>query len=240
MNPIPVVHTHKDFIVINKPSGIAMHDPENGILAVLQRQLNLQGMHLCHRLDTVTSGCLLLARNAQAAAIIGDLFANRLIQKFYIAQLSKKPNKKQGTIAGDMKNRRRGQHVLLKSKDNPAVTQFFSSTLSSGERVAIVKPLTGKTHQIRVAMKSVGSPIVGDELYGGTPADRTYLHAWGLQFIYQAEEFQLFASPQYGQSFTHSAFAKWLSELDSPAKLPWPRYQLPSNMSDKPKDNTDD
>ena len=213
-----------------------MHDSENGIIAQTKHYENLSSLYLCHRLDTVTSGCLLMAKHADAAAELSGLFAHRQIQKYYLAFLSNKPTKKQGTVSGDMKNRRRGQHILLKSKDNPAITQFFSHHIDGLGRIAIVKPLTGKTHQIRVAMKSIGAPILGDTLYGASPADRVSLHAYSLCFEYKGNDFSFTALPKEGSLFTATACQTWLSVHKNMTDLPWPDYKFPraayTNVSD--------
>lgn len=199
-----------------------MHDSDRGIVSLLKSQLNTSNLFLCHRLDTDTSGCLCLAKTSSAAAIIGDAFAHRTVNKYYLAITDAKPQKKQGTVIGDMKNRRRGQHILTKTRENPAVTQFFSYGLTPGIRASLVKPLTGKTHQIRVALKSLGAPILGDTHYNGTSADRMYLHAWRLSIPFEGETISITAPTESGLHFTTSAFEQWIAELDEPDKLAWP------------------
>ena len=222
---IEICLEHKDFIIVNKPSGVAMHDVNEGIVALTKSQYANEALLPCHRLDTPTSGLLILAKSSEAAAEFGELFERRAIQKFYVALTDGKPKKKQGTIEGDMKNRRRGQHVLLKSKDNPAATQFFSNGLTPGIRATIVRPLTGKTHQIRVAMKSNGSPILGDTHYSGKSSDRLYLHAYQLSFCYQNEQFTVCRPPTSGQHFCTDAFAAWIEQVGAPELLKWPAYK---------------
>ena len=220
---VSILLSHPDFIVVNKPVGVAMHDSETTLLRLLQQQQGLSELHLCHRLDTPTSGVMLLARHPHAAATLGELFAARRIQKYYLALTSKKPKKKQGSIIGNMQKRRAGQWMLCPSTTHPAVTQFFSYGLEEGVRVVLVKPLTGKTHQIRVAMKSLGSPILGDTLYGGAQSDRCYLHAWGLTFDYNGETFSCFSTPQQGEWFQRAVFTRWLEQAPDVARLPWPK-----------------
>lgn len=227
-NTICGIFAHRDFIVIDKPVGVPMHDSERGVVTLAQQHFNIDKLYLVHRLDTVTSGCLILAKHAQAAADLSALFAQHRIQKYYLAVTDKKPKKKQGTIAGDMINRRRGQHALLKTKENPAVTQFFSEALTPPLRVCVVKPLTGKTHQIRVALKSVGSPILGDEHYGGTPNDRTYLHAFQLCFTYQNEQIQVSCPPREGEVFQTEAWQTWLAKQGEVSQRAWPSYTHPT------------
>ena len=65
----------------------------------------------------------------------------------------------------------------------------------------MVLPRTGKTHQIRVALKSLGAPILGDRLYAGTPADRVYLHAWRLCFPFRGESLRFESLPAHGDQF---------------------------------------
>lgn len=218
-----VIFSHPDFYIINKPAGITMHDAEHGIVQQVCKALEETDLHLVHRLDDGTSGCLILARNPQAAARFEVLFRTRQVQKYYLALVEKKPKKKQGTITGDMKNRRNGQHILLKSQQNPAVTQFFSYGFADAPRLMLVKPLSGKTHQIRVAMKSLGSPIVGDTLYSAIPADRLYLHAWGLEFEYEGEPVSVFCTPSGGEYFAHQSIAGWLAKTPHPNTLNWPK-----------------
>lgn len=152
-----------------------------------------------HRLDTPTSGALLIARNARAAAELSQLFAQRQISKTYIAIAAGKPKKKQGLISGDMDNVRRGNWRLLHSQNNPAQTRFFSYSLKPGYRYYLLHPLTGRTHQLRVALKSLGTPIVGDQRYGGEANEYLHLHAWKLSFNYQQQAFSLQVDmPNYG------------------------------------------
>lgn len=200
-----------------------MHDSDTALLRLMQQQHGLSALHLCHRLDTPTSGIMVLARHAHAAAVFGELFAARRMQKYYLALTCKKPKKKQGSIIGDMQKRRAGQWMLCPTTHHPAITQFFSYGLEEGIRLALVKPLTGKTHQIRVAMKSLGSPILGDTLYGGVESDRCYLHAWGLTFEYLGQRVSCFAPPQQGDWFQRPVFTQWLAQPPDVEQLPWPK-----------------
>ncbi|WP_211162710.1 TIGR01621 family pseudouridine synthase [Alteromonas ponticola] len=226
---VKIVYDHQDFIVVDKPVGMPMHDSARGIVVSSENVLGEKDLHLCHRLDTGTSGCLILAKSPTAAAQFEQLFSQRKIQKYYLALTQLKPNKKQGTVIGDMKNRRRGQHILVKSRENPAVTQFFSSSVEAGRRGAVVKPLTGKTHQIRVALKSLGSPILGDTFYGGIESDRMYLHAWQLHFSYRGESIRCICPPNEGKLFQSAPFKNWLAKQPPPTSLPWPPFNLPAS-----------
>ncbi|MCY7296585.1 TIGR01621 family pseudouridine synthase [Alteromonas sp. a30] len=221
---VPIVYKHNDFIVINKPAGIGVHREGNapGIIELVQAQHRFNKLWLVHRLDKVTSGLLILALNSHAAAQLSALFSEKAIQKYYFALSDKKPKKKQGSIVGDMEKSRNGLFKLTHSKQNPAITQFFSKGVS-GLRLFVLKPATGKTHQLRVAMKSLGSPILGDTAYTGSPSDRAYLHAYALSFVYQNESMTISTMPQTGEHFLDQAQTALYSEYLTPNTLPWPQ-----------------
>ncbi len=194
---------HPQFVVLNKAPGIGMHD-ENGVLGLVseaRRQLDMM-LYPVHRLDKVTSGLLLLARTTEANRELSMAFAAHQVDKTYLALSQHKPKKKQGWIKGDMERGRRGSWLLTRSMHNPAITWFDSFGLGDGLRLFKVQPKTGKTHQIRVALKSLGSPIIGDELYGAPPSDRVYLHAAQLKFPFQQQSWSFSALPTQGLLFS--------------------------------------
>ncbi len=195
-----ICYQHQDFIVINKPIGVSVHkdNEETGLTTQLAEQLGVKQVWLVHRLDKVTSGLLILALNRETAVTFSQFFANHQIQKTYWALATEKPKKKQGKIVGDMARSRNSTWKLCHSKQNPAITQFQSDSIEPKLRHFILQPKTGKTHQLRVAMKSLGSPILGDRLYGGEPSDRVYLHAYQLDFNYQGQTFCINCLPEEG------------------------------------------
>lgn len=201
---------HHDFVMINKPCGVSVHkdNEAEGLTEKLAKQLGVPQVWLVHRLDKITSGLLILALNRETAVDFYHLFAQHQIQKTYWALSDSKPKKKQGKIVGDMQKARNGAWKLCHSKNTPAITQFHSQSLVGLIEVGLIdiplrhfvlQPKTGKTHQLRVAMKSLGSPILGDQLYGGTTSDRVYLHAYQLEFDYRGEHFCVNALPESGQ-----------------------------------------
>lgn len=224
---IEIIYQHDDFVVINKPPAIAVQNEEeqHGILPVICAQLGIERLWLVHRLDKVTSGLLILAKSEKAAAEFGKQFEAHQIQKFYLALATKKPKKKQGTVSGGMKKVRDGLWILDNSFNQRASTQFFSFGLLPNKRLFIVKPLSGKTHQIRVMMKSLGSPILGDNLYKGDSAERTYLHAYALKFTYQQQNIALLCRPTNGEFFLLAETQALISTLDTPWTLAWPNYK---------------
>lgn len=199
--PFHIVADHADWLALYKPEGIGMHSEhqETGLVVQASQQLGYP-LWPVHRLDKVTSGILLLAKNAAAAARLSALFAEHRIEKIYLAQAQGKPGKKQGWVKGDMEKARNGCHKLARTMNNPAITRFISHfDESSGNRLYLLRPYTGKTHQLRVALKSLGCPILGDIRYGAEAADRTYLHALALRWQDEEGEHSLFCLPQTGQ-----------------------------------------
>ncbi len=161
--------------------------------------------HPVHRLDKLTSGLLLVALDSDTNRALSHMFQQQLIAKNYVAITrfgqGKSPKKKQGTIKGDMAQARDGSYKLLQTKVNPAHTDFVSVALQDRRRFVLLTPKTGKTHQLRVAMKSISMPILGDERYGGEAADRLYLHAFRLVFTLNGVEFIYQCRPKTGDYF---------------------------------------
>lgn len=216
---LDIIYQTDDFIIIYKPCGISVHKDQSeiGLTTLLANQLDVPQLWLVHRLDKVTSGLLILALNAESAAEFFRLFSEHHIQKTYLALSNQKPKKKQGLIVGDMQKVRNGAWKLCQSKENPAITRFESVSCEPNLRLFILKPQTGKTHQLRVAMKSLGSPILGDTLYGKNTEniDRTYLHAARLQFEFKGQAFDVFTPPKEGEWWHRDAVQSQIQKFSS-------------------------
>ncbi len=218
-----------DFVVLDKTPGVSFHS-EDGAGLVVQAAAELgYALFAVHRLDKVTSGLILFAKSSAAAAVLSELFASRQIQKFYLALSTGKVAKKQGWVKGDMAPARRGAYKLLSSMQNPAISYFISHGFNEATelpprcRLYLIKPFTGKTHQIRVTLKSVSAPILGDELYQAEAADRVYLHAYALSFNYQGQLYQYRLLPTAGELFQSPAVQQQLQTLwQEPWSLQWP------------------
>ncbi|GAX23945.1 hypothetical protein FisN_26Lh002 [Fistulifera solaris] len=213
---IPILYESKEILAINKPSGIQHHSTtdELGIVALIRQQYDQKHpttrLYSVHRLDRVTSGILLLAKTPEAARELTRLFREKKIVKYYTAlSYHKATQKKQGWIQGGMERGRRKSWMLVrKNTTNFAQTRFFSAglgQLSAANGLAplalsnskettplaprtllLLRPYTGKTHQLRVAAKSVGLPLAGDPVYkdrydSSATLNRTYLHATALE-----------------------------------------------------------
>lgn len=214
-----------DYWVVNKPAGMSFHaeSQELGFMQWMHEHYPDQTFYPVHRLDKITSGLILLAKNKQAAQMFGQMFERHLMTKFYLAISTKKPKKKQGSIKGGMQQGRRGSWMLNQTNENFAHTQFFSTPLKPGVRLFLLKPRTGKTHQLRVALKSIGAPILGDVRYGGEVSDRGYLHAFYLSFDWLGETKVYQAAPGSGKEFECVESAMLEAGFTSPSELVWPK-----------------
>lgn len=221
--PIPIIFENEQLVVIDKPAGISFHsEHEAGIVVLTAAQLGQQ-LYSVHRLDKMTSGLLILAKDPKTAHHLTTLFEAREIEKYYLAISLRKPKKKQGWVKGDMASSRRGSYKLLATTENPAITRFISASLRPNERLFLVKPYTGKTHQIRVALKSLGAPIAGDERYANADEarleERGYLHAYALRFELDGKVYRFVSPPHEGERFCSGVFKTQLQEWHAPWDL---------------------
>lgn len=233
-----IIDQNDDFLVVNKSPNISVHKDEEEIpwVTSIEKQCQIEKLYLVHRLDKMTSGIVLLAKNATSARALSSLFSTRQIEKFYLALSDKKPKKKQGLICGDMVRSRRSMWKLTQSKKNPATTQFISTANEQGLRLFLCKPYTGKTHQIRVALNALGAPILGDPLYAKLNADpkidRGYLHAYAMRFEYQNKIYEFVCQPKLQQGlgayWECSLVQACLNQWQTPWLLHWP--ELPKNI----------
>ncbi|MFP8965152.1 TIGR01621 family pseudouridine synthase [Pokkaliibacter sp. CJK22405] len=224
----------QDFLLVNKCPGINFHsEDEAGLAAAIKADLKLDSLYPVHRLDKVTSGLVLFGKTLEFTQSIGIQFETHQIKKLYVALSDKRPSKKQGWIKGDMVKARRGAWKLTPTMKHPAITQFSSINVRAGLRSFFLFPHTGKTHQLRVAMKSLAAPIIGDPLYNAQNAvntDRAYLHAAALQFRWGGKPHAFVLWPEEGQLFNtipwqqlvisnHQPWMNWVLEA-SELKLP--------------------
>lgn len=198
-------------LVLNKPAGLSVH-PAMGIprttstvlhgIAHLfaERKLPFDAAHvLVHRLDKDTTGCLLIAKTAEAHRLLQEQFATRSVQKFYLALVAGIPHPAAAVIdaaIGRSTMDRTKMSVLGGAKTREAKTTY--RTLAAGEGAALLQCElhTGRTHQIRVHMRAIGHPILGDPAYSTTTSDvlsekknisSVCLHAWKLSFVSPAD-----------------------------------------------------
>ncbi len=224
-----VIQNHPDFIIVSKSNDVDFHSNATsvGLVKEIRVDMDLRELYPVHRLDSMTSGLIVFAKNKESAQKLAASFQEHRIEKFYIALGGTHPRKKQGTIIGDMKKVRDGKWILCHSRNNPAITQFYSSGLGNGLRLYLIKLLTGKTHQIRVALKSLGVPVLGDPLYSKKASadlmiDRGYLHSYAMGFKLNGIYYRYKDIPDSGVHFSSEEFKYALIKYEDP----WKHFQI--------------
>ena len=178
--PAQVVYDCPQILIVNKPAGLAVDGPEDDTL--LNRALlylNQQGEYkenslytpaLCHRLDTGTSGLVIIAKTPEAEELFLAAIKNRDVQKTYLCVTFGRPTPPDATLGGYLlKDADRGIVKIVEDKQPGAKeveTQYETIAVSGRLALLKVKLITGRTHQIRAHMASIGCPILGDSKYG--------------------------------------------------------------------------
>ena len=192
--PAEAVYNGPQLLVVNKPAGLPVDGPEND--ALLNRALlylNKAGEYgedslyqpaLCHRLDTGTSGLVLIAKTPEAEQILLEAIRERQVKKTYLCVTFGRPIPPEGTLGGYLlKDANLGKVQILPEKKPGAkevCTEYETIAVSGRLALLKVRLITGRTHQIRAHMASIGCPILGDSKYGNNAANRE------LKLKYQA------------------------------------------------------
>ena len=189
---IPILFEDGEALVIDKPAGLPVDQPKRGgpCLDDHLDELKLGFQRrpvVVHRLDTDTSGCLLLARNPKALARFNKAFEDRAVAKTYLAVLAGHPMGESGTIElalTKISSAEKGWRMIVAKKGKPAISHWELVELLGPHSLIRFRPETGRTHQLRVhALKGLGAPLLGDPVYGAGSvpgAGRTMLHAESL------------------------------------------------------------
>jgi tRNA pseudouridine32 synthase/23S rRNA pseudouridine746 synthase len=175
-------------IVLDKPAGLPVDAPRRGGDSIAARIDELRcGFRRpptpMHRLDTDTSGCLLFARTPRARAAFQHAFETRAVEKYYAAVVGRVIAEQEGVIDLPLSKRssaEAGWRMVADSEGHAAVTHWRRLSVRDGSTLVEFRPVTGRTHQIRVhAREAFGSGIVGDRVYG-MPRGPLLLHAYRL------------------------------------------------------------
>ena len=197
---IDIVYEDSYIAVINKQAGLVVH-PAHGhcsgtlVNAILYHIKDLSGINgeirpgIVHRLDKDTSGLIVIAKNDKVHAALTEMFQKKKIKKTYLAILKGKLNKSEGKvvtqIGRDKIDRKKMTVIDDASKGKIAITNYRVISQNSLFTLVKVNIETGRTHQIRVHMRHLGYPILGDSVYGRKDNEkRQMLHAYRLKFLH--------------------------------------------------------
>lgn len=188
---IAVHYVDAHLLVAEKPAGLLSVPgrlPENQDCVIARLQQVYPDALTVHRLDQVTSGLMLYARGKPMQAALSGLFERRQVDKRYEALLEGMLAEDAGEVAlpliCDWPNRPR--QIVDFALGKPALTRWrvLERDAVAGRTRVALEPVTGRSHQLRVHMASLGHPIVGDVFYGAAPAERVALHACELAFVH--------------------------------------------------------
>ena len=196
-----ILHEDDDFLVINKPAGIAVHSGskiKNDIITSLRSLEKYKNISLVHRLDKNTSGCLILAKNYYTASALGKIFQASNIEKNYLSLLA-------GALQGDriaidqslIRNKNNYDNSVSISDKGKEALSYISLIKQFKECCLVdIKIETGRMHQIRVHTASIGQPVCGDTKYGNIQTNklfrsyglkRMFLHSKNISFYFKKQ-----------------------------------------------------
>ena len=201
---IKTIYEDKNVIVINKPKGLLVHskgtlNEEYTLSDYLKDKINFKVLNnrsgIVHRLDRATSGVMICAKNESWADWLSKQFAKRNVQKTYIAVVFGHMKDKEAIIdLPILRNPKKPNTFKVDQRGKKAITYCKVLKTSKNYSLIELKPKTGRTHQLRVHLKYLGHPIVGDQLYSpkSDKYERMYLHAQKLGLYLKDDRFREF------------------------------------------------
>ncbi len=211
-----ILYIDAEAIVIDKPAGLPVDTPRAGgdSVAVRAGELKLGFQRepvAMHRLDRDTSGCLLLARNPKARAKFQQAFESGMVEKLYLAVVEGVPDGAHGLIdlpLAKVSTAEEGWRMVPDNTGKTAQTRWRKLAEMEGRSLIEFKPLSGRTHQIRVhAARGLGAAVVGDPVYGAGEGPML-LHSWRLIVPRRAKP------PIDVTAIVPDSFGLWLDFLD--------------------------
>ncbi len=219
-----ILHEDDFFLVVDKPAPLPVHAvgrfKEKNLLSLLIKDLgpSPEGLRIVNRLDSETSGLVLVAKSSQMAGKLGILFENRQVAKEYHAVVIGTPKASEGTISDSLGLNVESGHNIRASDPAGEKAQTDYQVLSSAGGYSLLKvmPRTGRTHQIRAHLSFLGHPIVGDKIYIDPRIFERYIHEGWLEEmrpVVKAERLLLHASRLEFRHPVTGELVKFTSEI---------------------------
>ena len=236
---LEILHQDKDIIVINKPAGLAVHPTTfegkdtlvNGLIAKFPEIKNVSDGSsgsefrpgIVHRLDKDTSGVMVVARRQEAFDELKKIFQKHQILKKYLVIVQGRLEKNQGTIEKAMARSSDYKKQVIanrktKTKIRSALTEFKVLEEMTECSLVEARPQTGRTHQIRVHLNSLGNPVVGDKLYG-SKKNRTQQSAIRQMLHAESLSFELFGKTHSFRAEPAADFRQYLTKCQEKDKI---------------------
>lgn len=201
---LPIVYIDDNVIVVNKPVGVLTHSKgalnDEFTVADFFRRYTTVGLEtnrpgIVHRLDRDTSGIIIGARNPETAHLLQKQFADRKTKKTYIAVIDGHLKEEAAKIDLPIgRNPSAPSTFRVDARGKQATTNYKTLAVNDDRSLIELRPTTGRTHQLRVHMAYLGTPITGDRVYG-KEADRLYLHAFRLEITIPEGDRRVFEAP---------------------------------------------
>ena len=199
---LPILYEDDDVIVVNKPSGLLTHakgglSDESTVAEIIRPKTSFatdtDRPGIVHRLDRDTSGLLIIAKNPESAAHLQRQFAERTAKKTYIAITDGKPKLNAAKIDLPIgRNPSAPSTFRIDPNGKPAQTTYHVLAENDIQSLVELKPTTGRTHQLRVHLAHLNTPILGDRVYGKSSDCRMMLHAQKLEITLPSGERKVF------------------------------------------------
>lgn len=203
---LPIIYEDQDVIVINKPSGVLTHskgvfNKEATVATFIQKKLTGDSKWLktnragiVHRLDRATSGLIICAKNKQTEDYLKGQFSKRNVKKTYLAVITNNLPENEGIIDIPIDRNPKKPSTFKPGPNGKSAETYFKVIKTSSKGILVLlKPVTGRTHQLRVHLKYLKCPILGDIVYGGRPAERLMLHSFELELTLPSRERKSFS-----------------------------------------------
>lgn len=214
--PLEILYEDSDLAVVIKPRGMVVHPaaghPDGTLVNALLANLDSLGgiggelrPGIVHRLDKETSGLMLVAKNDETQEALSRMLKDREIEKHYRALAEGKFKEPEGEIDAPIdRSKKDRKKMAVDPEGRPALTRWKVLAEGHGCTLLDVHILTGRTHQIRVHLKSIGHPVCGDELYGngrGVKVPCLMLHAYSLCFEHPKTKDKMMFTAQLPDDF---------------------------------------